>query len=188
MPPPDVELLPLAALRLLRARCVQVVEPAEEQRGVAEVGQRLDALVDLALQDLGVDPVRRDIADVQRLHVLAHGAQGGPGRGEVGALSGEGIVEGGGERVVGGRGQGGASGGPAAWATTMPSGFRPDDGTPRGRRARAEILGGAAGRVQWISVRARASPRGHGRPGPGDGLHPEAYARPARIGSADRCG
>lgn len=55
------------------------------------------------LQDGGVDPVRRHVGDVEGLDVLAHGAQRGPGRGEVGALFGEGVV-------VAGRGQGGASG------------------------------------------------------------------------------
>jgi hypothetical protein len=108
MPAPDVEALALRALGLVGARSVQIVEAAEEQRGVAEVGQRLDALVDLTGEDLGVHPVRGDVADVERLHVLAHGAQGGAGLGEVGALTREG--------VVGGRGQGGASGGPAAAA------------------------------------------------------------------------
>ncbi len=44
----DVELLALRALGLLGARSVQVGEAAEEQRGVAQVGQRLDAVVDLA--------------------------------------------------------------------------------------------------------------------------------------------
>ena len=36
-------------------------------------------------EDLGVDPVRGDVADVERLGVLAHGAQRGAGGGEVGA-------------------------------------------------------------------------------------------------------
>lgn len=92
MPPPDVEALALGALGLVRARCVQVVEPAEEQRGVAEVGEGLDPLVDLTGEDFGVDPVRGDVADVEGLDVLAHGAQGGTGGGEMGALPGEGIV------------------------------------------------------------------------------------------------
>src|SRR5438093_1129103 len=46
VPAPDIEPLTLRALGLVGARGVQVVEAAEEQRGVAEVGQRLDALVD----------------------------------------------------------------------------------------------------------------------------------------------
>lgn len=79
----DVELLALRALRLLRADRVQVVEAAEEQRGVGEIGERLDAVVDLGLQHGGVDPVRRDVTDVEGLHVLAHGAERGTGRGEV---------------------------------------------------------------------------------------------------------
>ena len=86
VPAADVEALALGALGLLGAGGVQIVEAAEEERGVGEVGERLDAGVDLALQDLGVDPVRGDVADVEGLGVLAHGAQGGAGGGEVGAL------------------------------------------------------------------------------------------------------
>ena len=153
MTPSDVEPLALRTLRPLRARCVQIVEAAEEQRGVAEVRQRLDALVDLAGEDGGVDPVRGDVADVERLDVLAHGPQRGAGGGEVGALA----VE----RTVGGRGRGGRCGrgqgcasvkepGPAVGARRderprgagtgavcaahagQPAGFRPVGGTPRG--------------------------------------------------------
>src|SRR5690606_13201075 len=115
---PDVEPLAPGPFRALGARGVRVVEPAEEQRGVAEVGQRLDAVLDLAFQDGGVDPVGGDVADVERFDVLAHRAQRGAGRGEVGAFAGEGVV-GGRRRADGtvyglvygrGRGQGGASG------------------------------------------------------------------------------
>jgi len=74
-----VENIRLRAFRPLGAGGVQIVEPPEEQRGVAEVGQRLDAVVDLAGEDFGVDPVRGDVPDVEGLDVLAHGAEGGTG-------------------------------------------------------------------------------------------------------------
>ncbi|GGW53245.1 hypothetical protein GCM10010381_43320 [Streptomyces xantholiticus] len=67
-----------------------------------EVGERLDAVLDLRLEDGGADPVRGDVLDVERLDVLAHRAQGGPRRGEVGAFAGERVVP-----VRGGRGGGG---------------------------------------------------------------------------------
>lgn len=94
MPPPDVEPLPAGPFGLVGAGGVQVVEPPEEQGGVRQVGQGLDPVVDLALQNGGVHPVRGDVGDVEGLHVLAHGAQGGTGRREVGALAGERVVEG----------------------------------------------------------------------------------------------
>ncbi len=119
VPPPDVERLALRALGPLgavgvppleRSRergSVQVVEPAEEQRGVAQVREGLDALVDLTGEDLGVDPVRRDVADVEGLDVGAHGAQGGAGRGEVPAFAGQRVEGvGGAEGVVGQGGHG----------------------------------------------------------------------------------
>src|SRR5690606_21005238 len=118
MAAPDVEPLAPGPCRALGARGVRVVEPAEEQRGVAEVGQRLDAVLDLVFQGGGLDPVGGDVADVESLDVLAHRAQRGAGRGEVGAFAGERVVGGrlGADGTVcglvygGGRGQGGASG------------------------------------------------------------------------------
>ncbi len=104
----DVELLALRALGELGARCVQVVEAAEEERGVREVGQRLDPVVDLGLEDDRVDPVRGDVADVEGLDVLAHGAERGAGVGEVGLFAGEGV--GGGVAVVVDAGLGGVRG------------------------------------------------------------------------------
>jgi hypothetical protein len=103
VPPPDVEALPFRPFGPVGAGRLQIVEAAEEQRGAAEVGQRLDAFLDLPLQDLGVDPVRGDVADVEGLGVRPHRAQGGAGRGEVGALPGQGVV-------VGRRGRGGRCG------------------------------------------------------------------------------
>ncbi len=85
----DVELLALRALGEIRAGGVQVVEAAEEQRGVGEVGQRLDPVVDLGLEDDRVDPVRGDVADVEGLDVRAHGAQRGAGGGQVRLLAGQ---------------------------------------------------------------------------------------------------
>ncbi|GAA2363009.1 hypothetical protein GCM10010246_62840 [Streptomyces cuspidosporus] len=53
---------------------------------MGEVGERLDALVDLVLERFGVHPVGGDVLEVERLDVGAHGAQGGTGSGEMGAL------------------------------------------------------------------------------------------------------
>lgn len=83
----DVEALSRRALRLFRADRMQIVQPAEEERRVGEVGERFDALLDLRLQDGGVDPVRGDIADVECLDVLAHRAQRGTRIGEMGAFA-----------------------------------------------------------------------------------------------------
>jgi hypothetical protein len=105
MPAPDIEALALRALRPLGSGRVQVVEAAEEQRGVGQVGECLDALVDLMGEGFRVDPVRGDVPDVERLDVLAHRTEGGAGVREVGALAEEGVV---GEGVVGrGVGHGG---------------------------------------------------------------------------------
>lgn len=113
-PAPDVEPLALRPLGQLAADGVEIVEAAEEQRGVREVGERLDAVVDLGLEHGGVDPVRGDIADVEGLDVLAHPAQGGAGRGEMGTFVRQGV---GGAGGIGGgiaffyvRGHGVASG------------------------------------------------------------------------------
>lgn len=114
VPAPDVEPLALRPLGQLAADGVEIVEAAEEQRGVREVGERLDAVVDLGLEHGGVDPVSGDIADVEGLDVLAHPAQGGTGRGEMGTFVRQGV---GGAGGIGGgiafcyvRGHGVASG------------------------------------------------------------------------------
>ncbi len=144
----DVELLSLRALGELRAGCVQVVEAAEEQRGVGEVGEGFDAVVDLRLEDDRVDPVRGDVADVEGLDVRAHGAQGGTRGGEVGPLTAQRV--GGRRRVLGRvrvrvlgrvrgrvvvRGLGGVRGHGTASSCWMrnrwPAGFRPEGGSPR---------------------------------------------------------
>ncbi|GFN05969.1 hypothetical protein Smic_45250 [Streptomyces microflavus] len=108
VPAPDVEPLALRTFGEVAADGVEVVEAAEEQGGVGEVGERLDAVVDLGLEHGGVDPVRGDIADVEGLDVLAHRAQGGAGRGEMGALVRQGV--GGGIAFCYVRGHGDASG------------------------------------------------------------------------------
>ncbi|GGU67579.1 hypothetical protein GCM10010211_36210 [Streptomyces albospinus] len=71
---------------------------------MGEVGEGLDTGVDLALEDLGVDPVRGDVGDVEGLGVLAHRAEGGTGSGEVRALALEGVEAG--RRVFRGKGVG----------------------------------------------------------------------------------
>ncbi|CAM5705297.1 hypothetical protein SANTM175S_00784 [Streptomyces antimycoticus] len=96
----DIEALALRALRRLRARCVQIVESAEEERGVGEVGEGLDALADLVVQGCGVDPVRGDVPEVEGLDVGAHGAQRGAGVGQMGALPREGVCRLGGRKRV----------------------------------------------------------------------------------------
>ncbi len=87
VPAADVEPLAVRPLGQVAADGVQVVEAAEEQRGVREIGERLDAVVDLGLEHGGVDPVRGDVADVEGLDVLAHPAQRGARRGEMGAFA-----------------------------------------------------------------------------------------------------
>lgn len=160
MPAPDVETLALRALRLVGAGRVQIVEAAEEQRGVAEVGEGLDPLVDLVLEDRGVHPVRGDVRDVEVLHVLAHRAQCRAGRAEVGTLAGEGVLGGWG-------GQRGASGRPAAceWVRRssrwMPSGFRPGSGTPSREAGKSgDSRSGEEVRANPFSRTARGTVRG----------------------------
>lgn len=110
----------------------------------------------------------------------------------MGPFAGEGIV-------VDGRGQGGASEGPAggpreadratyAW---MPAGFRPDGGTPSGG-GEAEILGERDGGDQRVILRAAgralpASPRGHTLTSGGERLGLEYYAVTCGARPADRC-
>ncbi len=127
----DVELLALRAFGELGAGGVEVVEAAEEEGRVGEVGEGLDAVVDLGLEDDRVDPVRGDVADVEGLDVLAHGAQGRARGGEVGPFAAQRV--GGRGRVVGGgvggvRGHGTAS---SCWYGTDAPGFRPVGGSPR---------------------------------------------------------
>ncbi len=93
---PDVEAVPAGALAEVLADRVQVVEPAEEQRGVGEVGQGGDPGLDLLGQHDGGDPGTGHVSDVERLDVLAHRAQGGPGRGQVVPLALQGVGGGGG--------------------------------------------------------------------------------------------
>ncbi|GAA2426429.1 hypothetical protein GCM10010388_12440 [Streptomyces mauvecolor] len=59
---------------------------------MGEVREGLDAVVDLALEDGGVDPVRGDVLDVEVLDVFAHRAEGCAGVGEVGAFVVQGVL------------------------------------------------------------------------------------------------
>jgi hypothetical protein len=91
MPPSDVERLragPGGAGRgLLIARRPAVVQPAEEQRGIRQVAQRLGPPVQVGLEVLLRHGVPAEGA--QREHVLAHQPQELPGPGQVGAFSGD---------------------------------------------------------------------------------------------------
>jgi hypothetical protein len=148
----DMTAADVEALTLLRG--VQIVEATEEERGVGEVGERPDALVDLRAKHGGVDPIRGDVTDVEGLDVLAHRAQGVAGCGQMGAFAPQWIRFG----DVRGHGLPPAD---AAWITTwrtgrFPSGRRHSSGEA-GRRAsvvreriageRFKVLSGRSGRI-----------------------------------------
>ncbi|GAA2622578.1 hypothetical protein GCM10009863_40840 [Streptomyces axinellae] len=59
---------------------------------MGEIGERGDTGLQAGGQCLGVDPVRGDVADVERLGVGAHGAQRDAGGGEMGTLAAERIA------------------------------------------------------------------------------------------------
>ncbi|GGT00879.1 hypothetical protein GCM10010286_27400 [Streptomyces toxytricini] len=121
-----------------------------------EVGEGLDAVVDLRLEDERVDPVRGHVADVEGLHVGAHGAQGGAGRGEVRLFAGQGGHGagrgdcgrgGGGDGGLGDGGLGGVRGHGRA-SSCWSAGFGCDSGAmrmPAGFRAAGALPDGAAG-------------------------------------------
>ncbi|GAA3050161.1 hypothetical protein GCM10020000_33650 [Streptomyces olivoverticillatus] len=94
-----------------------------------EIGESGDPLVDLPLQNGGVDPVRGDVLDVERLDIGPHGPQRGARRGEMGPLALKGVV-----RVRRGRVRyvRGARQNLLAFGgmSEEPPGFRPDGGAP----------------------------------------------------------
>ncbi len=180
-----------------------VVESAEEERGVGQVGEGLDPLLDLGVEDGGVDPVRRDVGEVERLDVLAHRPQRGPGGGQVGAFAGERIAAAGrGVGGVRGRGSGRGSGRGLGGVVRREHGRLPPwcglvrascghaGGTHRARaKARAGRAAGRAGCVRVGPPRGAVTSRRVGRFPSGRRRSPEGRrARPQIVGGGGRRG